>query len=294
MHVIRAESRLDTYGSPRMHKELQHRGIIVSENTVANLMRQHQMRAKQSKPFRPTTTHSQHTMKIAPNRLNREFTVKTLNQVWLLDFTYLPTDEGFTYLCSVEDLCSRRIVGWATSRHIDAPLALAALNQALALRSPPPGLIVHSDRGSQFASEAFQQRLEKAQCLQSMSRKGDCYDNAPKESFYKSYKVEEVNHNHYATHEEATRFAADYIDRFYNTRRRHSAIGYVSPLEFETRLLLQTQSEAEICLRRSHSSVARLPQATDNGNKEADFYPAFVGDFRESDLAIAPHNQTNP
>ncbi len=171
--------------------------------------------------------------------MNQQITVAKLNKVWLTDFTYIPTWEGFSYLCAFKDLCSRRIVGWAMSQKIDARLAIAALNQAIALREPPRELIIHSDRGSQFASHSFRKRLHDCRFLQSMSRKGNCYDNAPMESFFKSFKVEEVYHEKYETHEKAARAANDYIERFYNPKRLHSALEYVSPTEFEQRLLLK-------------------------------------------------------
>ena len=197
---------------------------------MAKLMRQEGIRARRSPKFRISTTDSKHELPIAPNRLGQCFTASMPNLVWLTDFTYLPTEVGFSYLCTFQDLCSRRIIGWAASRKIDANLTLAALNQAIALRQPQPGLIVHSDRGSQYASLAFRNRIAQCGLLQSMSRKGNCYDNAPMESFFKSFKIEEVNHNRYQTHEQAVRAASDYIELFYNPVRLHSALGYVSGL----------------------------------------------------------------
>lgn len=231
--------RHQDYGSPRLHRELVKQGIACSENTVAKLMRDNNIQARNTPRFRITTTDSNHDLPIAPNRLDQQFTVSKINQVWLTDFTYIPTCEGFSYLCAFKDLCSRRIVGWAMSRHIDAQLALAALNQAVALRDPSSGLIVHSDRGSQFASHVFRKRLNDCSFLQSMSRQGNCYDNAPMESFFKSFKVEEVYHEQYETHEHAVRATNDYIERFYNPKRLHSTLDYLSPLEFEERLLTE-------------------------------------------------------
>jgi transposase InsO family protein len=230
---IHSLPRFDDYGSPRVHAELVKSGVRCSENTVAKLMKRENIRARAAPRFRVATTDSKHDLPIAPNRLDQQFQAQTINQVWLTDFTYIKTKEGFVYLCTVEDLCSRRIVGWDTSRNIDARLALAALDQAIALRGPEPGLIVHSDRGSQFASQAFRTRLQQQQFLQSMSRKGNCHDNAPMESFFRSFKVEEVSRQHYDTFEQATRAAVDYIERFYNRVRAHSALQYQSPIEFE-------------------------------------------------------------
>lgn len=240
IQAVHQRPRQDTFGSPRVHKELIKAGINCAKNTVAKIMRIAGIRARQAPKFKVATTDSNHQLPIAPNRLEQNFVAEEPNQIWLTDFTYIHTREGFTYLCAVQDLFSRRIVGWATSRSIDAELALAALNQAIALRNPNPGLIVHSDRGVQFASLAYRNRLESKGFLQSMSRKGNCYDNAPMESFFKSFKVEEVYEQTYQTHEHATRGAIDYIERFYNRTRLHSSLDYASPIEFEGRLALST------------------------------------------------------
>lgn len=168
-----------------------------------------------------------------PESAQSVFFKEKVNSVWLTDITYVPIRDGFAYLCCVEDLCSRRIVGWSIALHMEASLALDALEQAIALRVPSRGLIVHSDRGSQFASEAYRNRLEKGGFEQSMSRKGNCYDNAPMESFFRSFKVEDANQQPYETLEHATREIADYIDRFYNPVRLHSSLGYQSPIQFE-------------------------------------------------------------
>jgi putative transposase len=230
---IAALPRHDDYGSPRMHRELKKANIHCCENTVAKYMREAGIQARTKPKFRINTTDSNHDLPIAPNLLNQCFTTETINQVWLTDFTYIHTREGFTYLCAIKDMYSRKIVGWATSKHIDSQLAIAALNQAHALRRPQGGLIVHSDRGSQFASKAYRDQLAKHEIKQSMSRKGNCYDNAPMESFFKSFKTEEVNRQTYETHEQATRAVIDYIERFYNPIRIHTSVGFVSPNEFE-------------------------------------------------------------
>jgi transposase InsO family protein len=240
IQAIHERPRQDTFGSPRVHQELLKQGINCAKNTVAKIMRDASIRARPHRKFRIATTDSNHELPIAPNRLEQNFVAEQPNQIWLTDFTYIHTREGFSYLCAVQDLYSRRIVGWATSRSIDADLAVAALNQAIALRNPAPGLIVHSDRGVQFASLAYRNRLENKGLLQSMSRKGNCYDNAPMESFFKSFKVEEVYEQDYQTHEHATRGAIDYIERFYNRTRLHSSLDYASPIEFEGRPVLST------------------------------------------------------
>ncbi|EMI18736.1 Integrase, catalytic core domain protein [Rhodopirellula maiorica SM1] len=165
--------------------------------------------------------------------MKQNFHTKTINEVWLTDITYIPTKEGFTYLAAVADLHSRKIIGWKTSRTIDSQLVVAALRDAITFRKPSPGVIVHSDRGSQYASGAFRQRLSQHKLVQSMSNRGNCYDNAPMESFFKSYKTEEVRDEQYETHEQATRGACDFIEHFYNSVRLHSSLGYLSPIEFE-------------------------------------------------------------
>lgn len=236
---IRSLPKHDDYGSPRMHRALLKSQVRCCENTVARLMRQAGIRAYRAKNFRVSTTDSSHRLPIAPNRLGQRFTCSDVNRVWLTDFTYIPLKDGFTYLCTFQDLYSRRIVGWATSRTIDAQLALTALNQAIALRQPKEGLIVHSDRGSQFASDAFRARLRECRIEPSMSRKANCYDNAPMESFFKSFKVEEVRSQCYESHEHATRAVIDYIERFYNPIRPHSSLGFRSPIEFEQQVQLE-------------------------------------------------------
>jgi len=246
-----------TFGSPRVHRELLKAGINCARNTVAKIMRTAGIRASTARKFRVSTTDSNHQLPVAPNRLEQNFVAEKPNQIWLTDFTYIHTQEGFTYLCAVQDLFSRRIVGWATSRSIDAELALSALDQATALRDPAAGLIFHSDRGVQFASLAYRNRLESKGFFQSMSRKGNCYDNAPMESFFKSFKVEEVYEQTYQTHEHATRSVIDYIERFYNRVRLHSSLDYASPIEYERRLACRHDG-AEV-LPSSEPFVGRSP-----------------------------------
>lgn len=241
-HVQRVhrEVSLD-YGSPRVYRELAAAGVGGCLNTVAKVMKDAGLRARTKRKFRVVTTDSKHGLPIAPNLLQQNFQAERPNLVWLTDITYIHTLEGFTYLCTVEDLCSRRIVGWATGRTMTTQLVLDALQQAIDLRTPQPGLIVHSDRGSQFASLEYQQRLARHGFRQSMSGRGNCYDNAPMESFFRSYKVEEVYWAEYETHEQATRGVVDYIDRFYNRIRRHSSLGYVSPIAFEQSKLFESK-----------------------------------------------------
>jgi transposase InsO family protein len=241
-HVRRVHREVSPdYGSPRVYRELDASGVPCSLNTIAKVMKDAGLRARTQRKYRVVTTDSKHDLPIAPNLLQQNFQAERPNTVWLTDITYVDTLEGVTYLCTVEDLCSRRIVGWATGRTMTAQLVLNALQQAIDLRSPSPGLIVHSDRGSQFASLEYQQRLASHGFRQSMSGRGNCYDNAPMESFFRSYKVEEVYWAQYETHEQATRGVVDYIDRFYNRIRRHSSLGYVSPIAFEQARLFESK-----------------------------------------------------
>ncbi len=215
-----------------MQRALIKRGVVCCRNTVAKCMRHAGIQANRRTKFRISTTDSNHDQPIAPNLLGQNFTTEAINRVWLTDITYIPTHEGFTYLCAFVDLHSRKIIGWKTSRNIDSELVIGAFDQAFTFRDPSAGLIVHSDRGSQFASEHFRRRLAASGLVQSMSRRGNCYDNAPMESFFKSYKTEEAQQI-YDTHEHATRGVSDYIERFYNPHRLHSSLDYLSPIDFE-------------------------------------------------------------
>jgi len=229
------------YGSPRVHRELVESGVNCCENTVAKLMRREGIAARTRRRFKVVTTNSNHNGPIAENHLNRQFIAERPNQVWLTDFTYIATDAGFAYLCAVEDLFSRKIVGWAVGDTIDARLACDALRQAIDLRSPDPGLVVHSDRGLQFASDAFRSLLDDHHLVPSMSRRGNCYDNAPMESFFGRFKVEHVQWHDFASIRDARQSVAEYISGFYDTSRRHSSIGYLSPVEFENQHRIESQ-----------------------------------------------------
>ena len=221
------------YGSPRIHEELKALGRGASRGRIERLMRQHGIRAIMARPRRMWTTDSRHGLPIAPNLLNRNFTADAPNRIWLADITYVETDQGWLYLATVLDLYSRKIVGWAMEDHLRAELPLAALRMAIAAQRPGPGLIHHSDRGVQYASADYRQVIQSAGFKASMSRKGDCYDNAPMESFFHTLKTELVHHQRYATRHEARRDIFAYIESFYNRTRRHSAIGYISPIEME-------------------------------------------------------------
>ena len=221
------------YGSPRIHVELTAQGRGASRGRIERLMRRHGIRAIMARPRRVRTTDSRHDLPIAPNLLDRSFSATAPNQVWLADITYIETDQGWLYLAAVMDLYSRRIVGWAMADHLRASLPLAALRMAISAQRPGVGLIHHSDRGVQYASADYRKLMQSAGLRASMSRKGDCYDNAPMESFFHTLKTELVHHRQYATRAEATRDIFAYIEAFYNRTRRHSAIGYISPIEME-------------------------------------------------------------
>jgi transposase InsO family protein len=222
------------YGSPRMHAELEARGESCSLNTVAKIMKSLGIQAISHRKFRVQTTDSKHEFPVAANALNQDFQSTKPNEIWLADITYIPTREGWLYLAVVEDLYSRRVVGWSMSTTLESRLVVDALHLAIARRYPGDGLLAHSDRGSQYASEHYQRLLAEHGIECSMSRAGNCYDNAPMESFFASLKKELVHHQDYATIESAKASVFDYIEVFYNRIRRHSSLGYVAPEEFES------------------------------------------------------------
>ena len=222
------------YGSPRVHQELRAHGVRVSRKRVERLMRETGLQGRQKRRF-VRTTDSQHAFPIAPNLLDRHFERATPNAAWVGDVTYIATGDGWLYLAVLLDLFSRRVVGWATSATNDRALALAALDQAVRKRHPGAGLVHHTDRGSPHASDDYRAALKQRGLVASMSRTGDCYDNAVAESFFATLKTEHVDHEQFASREQAHASIADYIERFYNTARRHSSLGYVSPIEFELR-----------------------------------------------------------
>jgi len=221
------------YGSPRVHRALLAEGESVCRNTVARIMRNCGIRAKTHRRFRVRTTESGHGLPVAPNLLGRRFTAAGPDRVWLTDITYIPTAEGFVYLAGVMDLYSRRIVGWSMADSMHADLVCDALNAALKARRPGSGLLHHSDRGVQYACGRYRGVLAARGITVSMSGVGDCYDNAPKESFWGKLKTELVHHERFATREQARLAVFDYIEVFYNRQRLHSALGYVSPEQFE-------------------------------------------------------------
>ena len=220
------------YGSPRVHAELRARGQGVSRKRVARLMRHRGLAARRRRRVR-VTTDSRYPFPVAANVLARRFAAPAPDVVWVTDITYIPTGEGWLYLAVLLDLCSRAIVGWAMSDRITRQLTLDALGMALARRRPPPGLLHHSDRGSQYASGDYQTALGRQGILCSMSRRGDCWDNAVAESFFATLKVELVHDALWPTRAAARGAVFEYIEIFYNRQRRHSSLGFLSPLAFE-------------------------------------------------------------
>lgn len=228
---IHKESR-GNYGSPRITRELRKQGIVVNEKTVAEIMKENGIQAKHKKKFK-ATTDSNHKLPVAKNRLKRDFETSKPNQVWVSDITYIRTDEGWLYLAAFIDLYSRKVVGWSMSERMTADLVVNAFRMALFRQKRKAPKMVHSDRGSQYASEVFRKELKAHGCKRSMSRKGDCWDNAVAESFFGTLKTELVHHEKYKTREEARLNIFDYIETFYNRRRLHSYLNYLSPEEFE-------------------------------------------------------------
>jgi putative transposase len=230
------EANRGVYGSPRVCQALKAQGEVVCENTVARVMADRRIRAKTKRKFVPRTTDSRHEQAVAGNVLDRQFTAGLPNQKWAVDITYVPTDEGWLYLAGVIDLCSRKIVGWSMADHMRTELAGDALRMAIARRCPEAGLLHHSDRGVQYASDDYQLLLQTQGMQVSMSGKGDCWDNAVAESFWATLKGELVNHARYATREQARASIFEYIEVFYNRQRLHSSLGYQSPEAFEASL----------------------------------------------------------
>jgi len=234
LQEIREIHRLSrrTYGSPRVHAELLTKGFLAGRHRVARLMRAADLRGRHPKKRRQTTD-SRHNFPVAPNLLNQDFQAERPNQKWLTDITYIWTAEGWLYLATVLDLFSRKIVGWAMEATLASCLVEKAFHMAVQNRRPGTGVLHHSDRGSQYAGEQYQISLTAFQMQVSMSRIGNCYDNAPMESFFSSLKVEQVYLQNYQSRKEARTDIFDYIEVFYNRSRRHSSLGYLSPDEFE-------------------------------------------------------------
>ncbi len=223
----------ETYGAPRVEKELRKKGRCHGRNRIARLMKENGLCGRQKKRYRVQTTDSNHDQPIAPNHLAQAPKATAPNQLWVADITYIETKEGWLYLAAILDLYSRKIVGWAMSERIDTVLVLKALAMALLHRNPPANLLFHSDRGVQYASGDYRQALSQSGLIASMSRPGNCYDNAAMESFWSTLKLELVYRRDFDTRAQARTQIFDYIESFYNRQRAHSALGYSSPVDFE-------------------------------------------------------------
>lgn len=221
-----------TYGILRMTKELQKRGIHCGKNRVARIMRKNNIICRTQRKYK-ATTNSKHNYPVAPNLLDQNFKVEQPNAVWVGDITYIATEQGWMYLAAVEDLFNRKVVGWSMSDTMPTELTASALKMAIGRRNPSDGLIFHSDRGTQYASYEYQELLHDNNMIQSMSRKGNCYDNACAESFFATLKKELIFGRKFKTRAEAKQAVAQYIEIWYNSRRLHSSLGYMSPNEFE-------------------------------------------------------------
>ena len=232
--TVFAESR-QTYGSPRVQQALRQQGCHHGRNRIARLMRTAGLYGRQKGRYRVQTTNSHHDHPIAPNHLAEAPQATAPNQIWVMDITYIPTGEGWLYVAAVLDRYSRKIVGWAMSHRIDTLLVLQALAMALRHRQPPAKLLCHSDRGVQYAAADYRHALTRAGLIASMSRKGNCYDNATMESFWSTLKWELVYRREFATHHQARSAIFDYIECFYNPKRLHSALNFRSPVDFETK-----------------------------------------------------------
>ena len=233
------------YGSPRMMLELRARGFSASKDRVERLMRENGIRARHKRRYK-VTTDSKHTLPVAPNLLDRNFAPTAPNQVWTSDITYLWTDEGWLYLAIVLDLFNREVVGWSLKSRMTADIVTDALTMAWFRRKPLPGVLHHSDRGSQYASDVFQDKLAEYGMTCSMSRKGNCWDNAPTESWFNSFKNERVHGWRFATREEMTATAFEYIEVFYNRKRLHSTLSYKSPALFLQDWMTAQQMEKQV------------------------------------------------
>lgn len=220
------------YGFRKVYRQLKQEGINCGKNRVARLMRKNNLISKVKKKFK-ATTNSKHNFPVAENILDRQFTVNSPNTCWVGDISYIWTEEGWMYLATVIDLYSRAVVGWSLDKRMTTKLVEDAFIKAIWKRKPGKGLIFHSDRGSQYASKSFQKLLKNYSAISSMSRKGNCWDNAVAESFFRTIKSELVYHCKYITRQEAKESIFEYIEAFYNSKRLHSSIGYLSPMQFE-------------------------------------------------------------
>lgn len=241
IQAIHAEFK-GIYGSPRMVREIRRRGFPASKERVERLMRENNIHARHKRRYK-VTTDSKHNLPVAQNLLDRNFTPDAPNRVWTSDITYLWTNEGWLYLAIVLDLFNREVVGWSLKPRMTADIVTDALTMAWFRKKPAEGLMHHSDRGSQYASHAFQGKLKEYGMICSMSRKGNCWDNAPTESWFNSFKNERVHGLRYETRDEMKAMAFEYIEVLYNRKRQHSTLGYMSPIQFLDHWLIAQQKE---------------------------------------------------
>lgn len=232
IRVVHAASH-GIYGAPKIYRDLIDAGVRCGKNRVARIMKEAGIRSRTKRKFK-ATTNSRHNLPVAPNLLNQNFSVEAPDRVWLGDITYIPTNQGWLYLAVLLDLFNREVVGWSASHRMSRQLAIEAVRMALGRRHPGKGLLHHTDRGSQYASSDYQKILKEHDMVCSMSRKGNCFDNAVVESFFGRLKSEWVNHHRYMSRSEAIQSLFYYIEIFYNRKRRHSSIGYITPQEYDT------------------------------------------------------------
>ena len=244
IQAIHAELK-GAYGSPRMVRELRRRGFSASKERIERLMRENGIHARHKRRYK-VTTDSRHALPVAENLLARHFTPTAPNQIWTSDITYLWTEEGWLYLAIVLDLFNREVVGWSLKPRMTADIVTDALTMACFRRRPAPGLMHHSDRGSQYASHAFQDKLKEYGMVCSMSRKGNCWDNAPTESWFNSFKNERVHGVRHASHAAMKANSFEYIEVFYNRKRQHSSLGYLSPVQFMEKWLSRQDQEKQV------------------------------------------------
>ncbi len=261
------------YGSPRIKLELDRSSTPCSRRRVARLMREDGLRAKTKGKWKPRTTQSDPKLATAPNWLGEVPHPSAINQVWVSDITYLQTDAGWHYLAAVMDLCSRRIVGWAIGNSLETTLVSKALERALALRGTTPGLIHHSDRGCQYASRYYRQSLADSAITASMSRKGNCYDNAAMESFWATLKTEGFNEKELKTRRETELMVFDYVEAFYNPRRLHTGIGGMSPIEFEMKQQQQQQQQEQ--QKQKHQNQNQQQKQKQKQNQQPQHTPLY-------------------
>lgn len=247
------------YGRRRMTPEIsEQRGQAVNHKRIGRLMREHGLQSHRRRRFRVVTTHSKHAHPVAPNLVQRDFHAEAPNRKWLVDMTYVRTQEGWLYVALVLDLYARKLVGWAMNQTMAQELTLSALDMALGLRDPDAGLVHHSDRGAQYAAKDYRNKLEARGITVSMSRKGDCWDNAPMESLNGTFKVECVNDEQFETRAQARQAIVEYIG-YYNTERRHSSLGYVTPAQFERRWHAEVHSKEQGVAAVKHRVTHRRP-----------------------------------